>query len=102
MSRLALSPPLPLARSASGQALVLLLAASAALAQPTPDPILRAMRDELSRSRGLKVLSLEAPYFIEYTLEDGDSFEVSASLYGLVSVRRDRFRLPEIKVRVGD
>jgi len=102
VSRLALSPPLPLARSASGQALVLLLAASAALAQPTPDPILRAMRDELSRSRGLKVLSLEAPYFIEYTLEDGDSFEVSASLYGLVSVRRDRFRLPEIKVRVGD
>jgi hypothetical protein len=73
-----------------------------ALAQPTPDPILRAMRDELSRSRGLKVLSLEAPYFIEYTLEDGDSFEVSASLGGLVSVRHDRFRLPEIKVRVGD
>jgi hypothetical protein len=84
--------------------LFLLLAclAPSAFPQTTPDPILRAMRDELSRSRGLKVLSLEAPYFIEYTLEDGDSFEVSASLYGLVSVRRDRFRLPEIKVRVGD
>ena len=60
------------------------------------------MRDELNRSRGLKVLSLEAPYFIEYTIEDGDSFEVSASLGGLVSVRHDRFRVPEIKVRVGD
>jgi len=60
------------------------------------------MRDERSRSRGLKVLSLEAPYFIEYTIEDGDSFTVSASLGGLVSVRHDRFRLPEIKVRVGD
>jgi hypothetical protein len=81
---------------------VLLLAATAAHAQPTPDPLLRAMRDELDRSRGLKVMSLEAPYFIEYTIEDGDSFAVSASLGGLVTVRHDRFRAPEIKVRVGD
>ena len=81
---------------------LLLLAAGGAFAQPADDPVLRALRDELSRSRGLKVLSLEAPYFIEYTLEDGDSFQVSASLGGLVSVRHDRFRLPEIKVRVGD
>jgi hypothetical protein len=104
VSRLAPSPLRPLARSASRPVLALLLAclAPSAFPQATPDPVLRAMRDELSRSRGLKVLSLEAPYFIEYTLEGGDSFEVSASLYGLVSVRRDRFRLPEIKVRVGD
>ena len=89
---------------ASGRffALALLLAVPAVFGQAADDPILRAMGDELTRSRGLKVLSLEAPYFIEYTLEDGDSFEVSASLGGLVSVRRDRFRLPEIKVRVGD
>ena len=73
-----------------------------ACGQGAGDDLLRAMRDELSRSRGLKVLSLEAPYFIEYTIEDGDSFAVSASLGGLVSVRHDRFRIPEIKVRVGD
>jgi hypothetical protein len=66
------------------------------------DVVLRAMRDELNRSRGLKVLSLEAPYFIEYSMEDGDSFGVAASLGGLVAVRHDRFRVPEIKVRVGD
>ena len=66
------------------------------------DVLLRAMRDELNRSRGLKVLSLEAPYFIEYSMEDGDSFGVAASLGGLVTVRHDRFRVPEIKVRVGD
>jgi hypothetical protein len=81
---------------------VLLLVTTITLAQPTDDVVLRAMRDEMSRSRGLKVLTLEAPYFIEYTIEDGDSFEVSASLGGLVSVRHDRFRIPEIKVRVGD
>jgi hypothetical protein len=86
------------------RAVVLLLACLApiASAQPTTDPLLRAMRDELNRSRGLKMLTLEAPYFIEYSIEDGDSFEVSASLGGLVSVRHDRFRLPEIRVRVGD
>ena len=99
---LAPSPARPLARSAPTVAIVLLFTAANALAQPSPDPLLRAMRDELNRSRGLKVLSLEAPYFIEYTIEDGNAFEVSASLGGLVSVRHDRFRAPEVKVRVGD
>lgn len=85
-------------------ALGLLLAwlAPCGLGQGSGDDVLRAMRDELARSRQLKVPSLEAPYFIEYTLEDGNSFQVSASLGGLVSVRHDGFRIPEIKVRVGD
>lgn len=82
--------------------LILILAGPPALAQDTGDTLLRAMRDELNRSRGLRVLTLEAPYFIEYTIEDGESFAVTASLGGLVSVRHDRFRVPEIKVRVGD
>jgi hypothetical protein len=90
------------ARRGACAALLLLCASGMAFAQGANDTLLRAMRDELNRSRGLKVLSLESPYFIEYTLEDGDSFEVSASLGGLVSVRHDRFRIPEIKVRVGD
>jgi len=81
---------------------LLLMAASAFGAEAPVDPILRAMRDELARSRGLKVMSLEPPYFIEYTLEDGDSFETSATLGGLVSVRHDRFRVPDVHVRVGD
>lgn len=78
------------------------LIASIALAQTSGDTLLRAMRDELERSRGLKMLALEAPYFIEYTIEDADSFEAAATLGGLLSVRHDRFRVPEINVRVGD
>jgi hypothetical protein len=101
--RLAPAPARPLARSAPALGLLLLLAIPAAFGQATTgDTLLRAMRDELNRSRGLKVLSLEAPYFIEYTVEDGDSFAVTASLGGLVSVQHSRFRIPEIKVRVGD
>ena len=70
--------------------------------KPPTDPILHAMRDELNRSRALKVLTLEAPYFIEYSIEDGEGYTITATLGGLVSVRHDRFRIPEIRVRVGD
>ena len=91
-------------RLGSSPALLSLLIglATGALAQTTPDPLLRATRDELSRSRGLKMLSLAPPYFIEYTIEDGNEFEVSASLGGLISQRHTRFRIPEVNVRVGD
>lgn len=83
-------------------AIVLVCLAPGLFSQAPGDPLLRAMRDELARSRGLKMLSLEAPYFIEYSIDDGNSFDASASLGGLVSVRHDRFRVPEIHVRVGD
>jgi len=77
------------------------LLAAAATGQTTGDAVLRAMRDELNRSRGLKLLSLEPPYFVQYALDDGNSFEVSACLGGLVSVRHTQFRVPEIQVRAG-
>ncbi len=79
-----------------------LLAAAGAFAQTGDDAILRAMRDELNRSRNLKVLSLEAPYYIDYSIDDMSSFEVSASLGGLVLLRHSQVRLPDIDVRVGD
>src|SRR5258706_16102460 len=68
------------------------------------DVILRAMKDELERSRQLRVVgggADEIPYFISYTLDDADSFEVNATLGALTSVSRNRFRLPNIDVRVG-
>jgi hypothetical protein len=45
---------------------------------------------------------LDTPYFIEYALHDGENVSVSASLGGLVSARRVRYRLPRIQVRVGN
>jgi TldD protein len=68
------------------------------------DAILRALRDELERSRKLRVeggSADETPYFISYTLDDADSFEVNATLGALTSVSRNVFRLPNIEVRVG-
>jgi hypothetical protein len=101
-------------RAKVGQALssvnpVLLLGAAALGAAmawsaqaPAPDAVLRAMHDEMDRSRKLTVSSLEAPYFIEYMVDEEENFSVTASLGGVVSRRHERFRSPEVHVRVGD
>jgi hypothetical protein len=69
---------------------------------PAADPLIQAMHDEVNRSVKLNIPNLEAPYFVEYVLDESDSFTVAASLGGLLSRSRDRFRVPEIHVRVGD
>jgi hypothetical protein len=66
------------------------------------DVILRAMRDELARSRSIHLANIDPPYFISYSLDDGETFAVTATLGGIVSSRLDAFRLPEVEVRVGD
>ncbi len=69
---------------------------------PPPDPIFQAMRDEIDRARKLTLANLEAPYFVEYVIDEEESFAVSANLGGLLSRRKDRFRSPDVHVRVGD
>ena len=88
---------------ASGAAIGLFaLAAAAQTPAPSSDPLFRAMRDEIERSRKLSIPGLESPYFIEYGIDEQESFTVSASLGGLLSRRRERFRAPDVFVRVGD
>src|ERR1019366_7817506 len=69
---------------------------------PPVDPIFQAMRDEIARPRTLSLATLEAPYFVEYAIDEQESFSVSANLGGLLSRRRERFRSPDVQVRVGD
>ncbi len=69
---------------------------------PPVDPVLRAMHDEMERSKTLSLPNLEKPYFIEYGMDEAETFSVSATLGGLVAKRHDRFREPEVEVRVGD
>ena len=92
-------------------AVATLLAASAALLLPQKsssdkgddDVILRAMRDELERSRELRVVGGgdDSPYFFSYDLTDTSQFQVSAVLGSPISVSRVHFRAPQIGVRVG-
>src|SRR5262245_59347661 len=69
---------------------------------PPQNDLLRAMHDELDRARKITLANLEAPYFVEYVVSEEEDFTVTASMGGLLSRRRDRFRLPQIRVRVGD
>jgi predicted Zn-dependent protease len=70
---------------------------------PADDILLRAMNDELARSKQLAVVAgSDAPYFFSYTLTDGETLRVSASMGAVVSVSRNRFRSPVTEVRVGN
>jgi TldD protein len=81
--------------------MILALFAFAAFAQQShEDPILKAMGDEMVRSRALQLV--ERPYYIQYQLEDIESFSASATMGALLNSSRNKFRVPLIEVRVGD
>jgi hypothetical protein len=68
---------------------------------PNPDTILRAMKDEIARTRALRLVDAP-PYFVEYSLDDAEFFYSTASLGALVQERQTRLRQPRTRVRVGD
>jgi hypothetical protein len=80
----------------------LMAAAPGFLPAQDADPVLRAMKDELARSRQLRIVSLDAPYFIEYRVEDVSVFSASAMLGALVSSEHELLRVPTVRLRVGD
>lgn len=81
---------------------VLLALASAQTPSQDDDVILRSMRDELARSRSLRLAGLDPPYFIQYTVEDLDAFSVAATLGALVTSSHAPARVQDVRVRVGD
>lgn len=66
------------------------------------DTQLRAMLDELNRSKSLKLNELEKPYFIQYATSDAQDYVITASFGGLLSSSHVQARHPQIEVRVGD
>jgi hypothetical protein len=85
-----------------------LIAASAAILLPqkgeSDDVILRAMRDELERSRQLRMVGGgdDSPYFFGFELTDTNEFQVAAVLGSPLSVAHVHFRAPQIDIRVGN
>lgn len=75
--------------------------ASKAAVPTAENVLLRAMKDELERSRGLKLETLDQPYYIEYSVDDHESYSVSATLGALFAPVNIRLRLPRVRVRVG-
>ncbi len=79
-----------------------LLIPAAALAQPSKDPILKAMQDEMTRSRPLSVVGGQPIYYMECALDDAQAFRASASLGALFSASPTSFRVPRVGLRVGE
>ena len=79
-----------------------LISQSSELSIPADETLLRAMRDELQRSKQLAVVAGEdAPYFFSYSLTDAETLRISASNGAVVNVSRNHFRSPDADVRVG-
>ncbi len=67
------------------------------------DQTLRALRDEMERSRErLHIKDRERPYFLEYRLLDLEVRTVTASFGAVVNSATTKNRLMEVDVRVGD
>lgn len=66
------------------------------------DPVLKAMLEELDRSKSqLQLKGFEKPYFIEYRIEDVDNFETKAKFGATINSQRNHERVARVAVRVG-
>jgi TldD protein len=89
-------------------ALLGLCALASAQVQPTradseKDPIFKAMLQELDRSKNeLQLKGFEKPFFIQYRIEDVDTFDTRAEFGASEGSSRSRQRVARVTVRVGD
>lgn len=78
-------------------------ALSSSTAASASDPVLAAMREELDRSKAhLKMESIAAPYYIEYSVVDLDEYDAEAAFGALRQKQRSHGRSARVVVRVGD
>jgi predicted Zn-dependent protease len=78
---------------------------AAPVAKPAADsdPVLNAMKDELAREQQLLALpGMQRPYFIQYRLEDVQTFETLANYGALVREGQNHQRAVRVEIRVGD
>jgi TldD protein len=79
----------------------LALPAVAEEALPDSKELMRALVDEITRSRNLQMEDLEKPYFIQYTVDDTLSYRMNASCGAITASDRSRSRDFYSQVRVG-
>ena len=79
----------------------LALASIAFAQEASTDIVLKAMRDEMTRASKLSLAGFGSPYYVEYSLDDGENVIATASLGGLVNKSANRIRFPRAQVRVG-
>ncbi|HTR25996.1 MAG TPA: metallopeptidase TldD-related protein [Terriglobales bacterium] len=76
---------------------------SALAANQSDDPLLRALQDEMDRSKAkLKMDDVAAPYFIEYRVTEIEAFDASATFGALRNQQHSGGRFLRVVVRIGD
>jgi predicted Zn-dependent protease len=92
----------------AGLLAVCLSASAQSAPQPTradaeKDPVLKAMLTELDRSKSqLQLKDFQKPFFIQYRIEEIDSFETKAEFGATSGSQRNHGRVARVTVRVGD
>jgi TldD protein len=77
-------------------------AAATAPESPKDDPILRAMQSELDREQAQLLLpGMQRPYFIEYRLDDFNTYDAVANYGALIREDSDHQRIVRVTVRIG-
>jgi TldD protein len=77
--------------------------ASAQKSTGSDDPLLKAMQAELDREKDLLLLpGMQRPYFIEYRLDDMDTYEAVANYGALTREEAEHRRIIRVVVRIGD
>ncbi len=66
------------------------------------DPVFDAMQAELKRSMTLTLNQLDKPYYLSYTIDDEHTWSAAATLGGLINSSNSDFRVPHLRIRVGD
>jgi len=79
------------------------MATAAAHEAAKGDALLESLLTELDRSKGqLKMDQLQAPYYIEYRVNDVDEYSADAAFGSIRDTDRRRVRILRVVVRIGD
>lgn len=82
--------------------LSVVIPASKLSAQQKEDVLLKALKDEMNRSmEKLQLKDMEKPYYIEYAVEDAETFIIKAVFGAIVESDQDRSRSLRVGLRVG-
>jgi hypothetical protein len=77
-------------------------AASNLSVQQKEGVLLKALRDEMNRSmEKLQLKDMEKPYYIEYAVDDAETFMIKAAFGAIVESDHDRGRTLRVGLRVG-
>ena len=70
---------------------------------PKKIPLLKAMLEEMDRSKSdLQLKGFEKPFYIQYRIEDVDTFETKAEFGATEGSQHNHRRVARVTVRVGD